>query len=68
MKKKNLKNLAIKKITVSKINGGDIHTRQLRILSIGMNCTQPPRCESVEDCSNGAFCNDHGSIAEWCTN
>ncbi|MGH1388199.1 hypothetical protein [Kordia sp.] len=59
MKKKSLKNLAIKKITVSKINGGATNAGQ-GVLSIGKNCTQPTKCESIVNCSDGIFCNDHG--------
>lgn len=59
MKKKSLKNLAIKKTTVSKMSGGATDAPQQGVLSIGKDCTQPPKCETARNCSNGVFCDDH---------
>lgn len=51
MKKKNLKNLAIKKITVSKINGGAAtnanNDAAPDILSIGRPCSLRNSCKRV---------------------
>ncbi len=60
MKKQHLKNLAIKKITVSKINGGATDANNSGVLSIGKNCSQPTYCGSVRN-SRAIFCNDQDS-------